>query len=296
MSLTLTIAICTYNREELLTHCLDSLIPQLTADAELLVIDNGTKKVKTLIESYPEARYVSEDNTGLSFARNKAIAEAQGKWVMYIDDDAKSHKNLVAKALQHCKSNHLVFGGVYYPWYHYGQPKWHKVQYGSNSHNFEQAGILPKNEYLSGGIMCIHKDIFEQVGPFNTALGMTGTSIGYGEESELQDRMIKSNIARVYDDQLIIYHVVAAYKLNVQWFMNASKSRGVDMAKYQTGNKILNIAKQIIIGSAVFIKDLVRYTPQLVYKNYYIQNWKIDVLHKVYKRFGFVAQSINPEN
>ncbi|MDA8930276.1 MAG: glycosyltransferase family A protein [Bacteroidia bacterium] len=296
MSLTLTIAICTYNREELLTHCLDSLIPQLTADAELLVIDNGTKKVKTLIESYPEARYVSEDNTGLSFARNKAIAEAQGKWVMYIDDDAKSHKNLVAKALQHCKSNHLVFGGVYYPWYHYGQPKWHKVQYGSNSHNFEQAGILPKNEYLSGGIMCIHKDIFEQVGPFNTALGMTGTSIGYGEESELQDRMIKSNIARVYDDQLIIYHVVAAYKLNVQWFMNASKSRGVDMAKYQTGNKILNIAKQIIIGSAVFIKDLVRYTPQLVYKNYYIQNWKIDVLRKVYKRFGFVAQSINPEN
>ena len=296
MSLTLTIAICTYNREELLTHCLDSLIPQLTADAELLVIDNGTKKVKTLIESYPEARYVSEDNTGLSFARNKAIAEAQGKWVMYIDDDAKSHKNLVAKALQHCKSNHLVFGGVYYPWYHYGQPKWHKVQYGSNSHNFEQAGILPKNEYLSGGIMCIHKDIFEQVGPFNTALGMTGTSIGYGEESELQDRMIKSNIARVYDDQLIIYHVVAAYKLNVQWFMNASKSRGADMAKYQTGNKILNIAKQIIIGSAVFIKDLVRYTPQLVYKNYYIQNWKIDVLRKVYKRFGFVAQSINPEN
>jgi len=296
LSLTLTIAICTYNREELLTHCLDSLIPQLTADAELLVIDNGTKKVKTLIESYPEARYVSEDNTGLSFARNKAIAEAQGKWVMYIDDDAKSHKNLVSKALQHCKSNHLVFGGVYYPWYHYGQPKWHKVQYGSNSHNFEQAGILPKNEYLSGGIMCIHKDIFEQVGPFNTALGMTGTSIGYGEESELQDRMIKSNIARVYDDQLIIYHVVAAYKLNVQWFMNASKSRGVDMAKYQTGNKILNIAKQIIIGSAVFIKDLVRYTPQLVYKNYYIQNWKIDVLRKVYKRFGFVAQSINPEN
>ncbi|MBT6235117.1 MAG: glycosyltransferase family 2 protein [Bacteroidetes bacterium] len=296
MSLTLTIAICTYNREELLTHCLDSLIPQLTADAELLVIDNGTKKVKTLIESYPEARYVSEDNTGLSFARNKAIAEAQGKWVMYLDDDAKSHKNLVAKALQHCKSNHLVFGGVYYPWYHYGQPKWHKVQYGSNSHNFEQAGILPKNEYLSGGIMCIHKDIFEQVGPFNTALGMTGTSIGYGEESELQDRMIKSNIARVYDDQLIIYHVVAAYKLNVQWFMNASKSRGVDMAKYQTGNKILNIAKQIIIGSAVFIKDLVRYTPQLVYKNYYIQNWKIDVLRKVYKRFGFVAQSINPKN
>ena len=296
MSLTLTIAICTYNREELLTHCLDSLIPQLTADAELLVIDNGTKKVKTLIESYPEARYVYEDNTGLSFARNKAIAEAQGKWVMYIDDDAKSHKNLVAKALQHCKSNHLVFGGVYYPWYHYGQPKWHKVQYGSNSHNFEQAGILPKNEYLSGGIMCIHKDIFEQVGPFNTALGMTGTSIGYGEESELQDRMIKSNIARVYDDQLIIYHVVAAYKLNVQWFMNASKSRGVDMAKYQTGNKILNIAKQIIIGSAVFIKDLVRYTPQLVYKNYYIQNWEIDVLRKVYKRFGFVAQSINPEN
>ncbi len=82
MSVQITIAICTYNRKELLKRCLDSLLPQLTDQVEILVIDNGTHKVKTLVDLYSNIRYVSESNTGLSYARNKAIKEANGDWIL----------------------------------------------------------------------------------------------------------------------------------------------------------------------------------------------------------------------
>jgi glycosyltransferase involved in cell wall biosynthesis len=287
----ITIAICTYNREELLKHCLDSLLPQLNDKVEILVIDNGTQKVKSLADKYPSVKYVSEPNTGLSYARNKAIKEARGKWLLYIDDDAKSDKNLIETALMHCQENHKVFGGVYYPWYHYGQPKWYKQDYGSNSKNFAASGVLPNHEFLSGGIMCIHKSVFEVLGEFNTDLGMSGTKTGYGEESELQERMIKNNIPRVYDDALVITHVVADYKLSVDWHLQAYKKRGQDMAKYQAGSQLVNCASQIATGTFVFLKDLICYTPKLLGPNYYLENWKIDVLKKIYKRVGFISES-----
>ena len=291
MSITLTIAICTFNREELLKHCIESLIPQLTDNVELLVIDNGTTEVRGLVSQYAIIKYVSEANTGLSYARNRAILESNGSWIMYIDDDAKSDVNLVEIALKQCKANNKVFGGVYHPWYYYGEPKWYKQEYGSNAHNFTTTGNLPNDEFLSGGIICIHKDIFDQIGPFNTKIGMSGTKTGYGEESELQERMINKRIPRVYDSSLIIHHVVASYKLNVNWFLKSNKNRGEDMAKYQSGNKLINIAKQFVIGSLVFIKDLIVFTPKLFSKEYYITNWKIDILRKVYKRVGFISQT-----
>jgi glycosyltransferase involved in cell wall biosynthesis len=267
------------------------LLPQLNEKIEVLVVDNGTLKVKTLVDTYTGIRYISESNTGLSYARNRAIKEAQGDWILYIDDDAKSDEKLVETALMHCEKNHKVFGGVYYPWYHYGQPKWYKSEYGSNSKNFASNGVLPKHEFLSGGIICIHKSVFEEVGKFNTNLGMSGANAGYGEETELQERMIKNDIPRIFDDALVIHHVVADYKLSVEWHLQAHKKRGQDMAKYQNGNRLVNCISQVAVGTLVFLKDVIHYTPLLSTPNYYTENWQIDVLKKVYKRIGFISES-----
>lgn len=292
----LTIAICTYNRPDLLQICLSQITPQLNDKVELLVIDNGTTKVKNVVDQFSPVQYVSEENTGLSFARNRAIAEAKGEWIFYIDDDAKAKNDLVTIALEHCSQNHLVFGGVYLPWYHFGNPKWFKDSYASNKQNFAKPGILPSNEHLSGGVLAIHKKVFDQIGMFNTSLGMSGTTTGYGEESELQDRMIKANITRYYDDKLIIEHVVAAYKLSVDWFLQSNYKRGVDMAKYQKGFKPLNVLKETILLIAVLCLNVLQFTPKLLFtKDYYKENWQIDVLKKFYKRKGFIMQTIFPK-
>lgn len=290
----LTIAICTFNRAKLLTHCLDSIHPQVTPDVELIVIDNGKEKVNTICSKYDGLLYYTEDNTGLSYARNKAIEVSHGEYVLYLDDDAKAAPNFVEIALNACDEGYDIFGGVYHPWYHYGRPKWFKDEYASNKMPYTSTTKLSSGEYLSGGIMAYKKEVFKQIGLFHTDIGMIGTKVGYGEESELQDRARRHGLSLYYLPQLEMDHLVAKYKLSVNWFLKAYWKRGEDQAKHDKGNKFLKIIKALIIAVPLFVVDGLRNGIKLLMtKEYYFENWKIDTLKKFYKRMGYISQLIN---
>ncbi|MFY0644773.1 MAG: glycosyltransferase [Bacteroidia bacterium] len=292
----LSIAICTYNRPELLQHCLDAIYPQLTDEVELIVVDNGTTKVEELCNAFENLTYVTEDHTGLSFARNTAIRQSSGQYLLYLDDDAKADSNFVQIALDSCKTGYKVFGGVYLPWYHYGQPKWFKDEYASNRMKYTSTTALSKGEYLSGGVMCIKKEIFKQIGEFKTDIGMRGSIVGYGEESELQDRMRAQNIKLIYEPTLLISHVVAPYKLEVKWFLDSAFNRGIDMAKYRKGDPTWAIIRESMIAFTLLCKDaLVNGIKYLLNKSYYKENWHIDTYRKFYKRKGYIYQIINDQ-
>ena len=88
----LTIAICTRNRAERLARLLASLTrasPNPTVPSvELLVIDNGaTDHTREAVAAFPDARHVLEEKAGLNFARNRALAEARGQLLAFLDDD-----------------------------------------------------------------------------------------------------------------------------------------------------------------------------------------------------------------
>ena len=288
----LSIAICTYNRPELLKHCLDAIHPQIIEGTELLVIDNGSESVKDLVSTFRDVRYLRESQTGLSFARNRAIDEANGDVVLYLDDDALADPNLVQTALD-ASDRYEVFGGVYIPWYHFGQPKWYKESYASNRLPYTQDQALSQGEYLSGGIFAVKRDLLNRYKGFNTELGMIGMKVGYGEESDLQDRMRKDGIALIYIPNLIIQHVVAPYKLKVQWFLHSSYQRGKDEAKYLAGNRWISLIKAACIAVGLLIVDLLRSSLKLLFnRDYYTENWRIDSFRKLYKRMGYIYQLI----
>lgn len=294
MTAKLCIAICTYNRAELLPYCLDAIYPQLKENVELLVVDNGTEKVDELCKNYPKLSYIQEEQTGLSFARNTAVEHAQADYILFLDDDAKAYPNFVEESLRACACNYLIFGGVYHPWYHYGQPKWFKDEYASNKLTYTKDSELKEAEYLSGGIMAFHKSVFERIGNFITDIGMRGTQVGYGEESELQDRARKEGIKLMYIPELQMDHLVAKYKLSVNWFLKAYWNRGVDQAKYFKGIKFTAIIKELFIALVLLLKDgIVNSFKLIAQPNYYFQNWQIDSLKKLYKRIGYIYQLIN---
>ena len=88
---TLTVAICTRNRPEELLAALQSLERQEYPADEVLVVDNGCQReVRDLVDSmFPQARYIAERLPGLDFARNRALAEATGEVIAFLDDDAE---------------------------------------------------------------------------------------------------------------------------------------------------------------------------------------------------------------
>lgn len=86
-----TAAICTRARPEQLRRALESLGAQQVQPSEILVIDNAPEDDETrhcVTRTCPAAQYVVEPILGLDFARNRALAEAGGEIVAFLDDDA----------------------------------------------------------------------------------------------------------------------------------------------------------------------------------------------------------------
>lgn len=89
----ISIAVCTRDRTEQLRHSLGAFHNVSYEPVEILVVDNapradGTKQlVAKLSEEDPRIRYVREERPGLSWARNRSLAEARFDIVAFTDDD-----------------------------------------------------------------------------------------------------------------------------------------------------------------------------------------------------------------
>jgi ABC-type polysaccharide/polyol phosphate export permease/GT2 family glycosyltransferase len=89
---TVTVVVCTRNRHSTLPIALRSLACQKYPADEIIVVDNGCQEeTRSLVEDIlPNARYLQERYPGLDFARNRALVEASGEIIAFLDDDAEA--------------------------------------------------------------------------------------------------------------------------------------------------------------------------------------------------------------
>lgn len=109
MSVRLTIATACYNLNEVYLRAhIERILPQLTDETELILIDdcstNNTGEVcRDCVRSNDRVRYIRMDkNGGLSSVRNRSIEEAQGEWVFFADGDDLLSAYFVKTALRFC--------------------------------------------------------------------------------------------------------------------------------------------------------------------------------------------------
>ena len=87
----------TYNRAGMLKEAIESVLDQTYQDWELLVYDDGsTDETQALVQGYqmkdPRVWYERQSHTGLSgivALRNRALREARGPFIAFLDDDDK---------------------------------------------------------------------------------------------------------------------------------------------------------------------------------------------------------------
>lgn len=97
-TVTMTVAVCTRDRPELLARLLHSIAGQSREPHEVLIVDNApaSERTRELVRGkFPLCRYVREPVPGLDFARNRALREATGTVLAFIDDDAVAESNWV---------------------------------------------------------------------------------------------------------------------------------------------------------------------------------------------------------
>lgn len=81
-----------YNVEKYLSRCLDSIIAQTERDIEIICVDDGsTDSSPEILRGYAakdaRVRIVTQENKGLSGARNAGLDVFCGDWVMFVDSD-----------------------------------------------------------------------------------------------------------------------------------------------------------------------------------------------------------------
>jgi len=80
----------TYNRADLLPRAVSSVLAQTYPHWELIVWDDGsTDNTAEVVRSYGDerVRYFRNDNHGISYARNRAVENARGELLAFLDSD-----------------------------------------------------------------------------------------------------------------------------------------------------------------------------------------------------------------
>jgi glucosyl-dolichyl phosphate glucuronosyltransferase len=129
----ITVAICTWNRSELLKRTMSQMAEELfppRVDWELLVVNNNcTDDTESVVESFQgrlPIRQIVEQKQGLSFARNAAVSCASGDYILWTDDDVIVDSGWLA-AYESAFARYpeaAFFGGPIQPWFEGMPPRW----------------------------------------------------------------------------------------------------------------------------------------------------------------------------
>ncbi len=114
-----TIVVPLYNAEKYLDECLKCLITQTYSDIEIILVNDGsTDRTLDICEAYRKEdtriRIINQNNSGVSSARNRGVAEASGEYITFVDGDDTVSLELVEKLLAASKlfSADFVFSGI----------------------------------------------------------------------------------------------------------------------------------------------------------------------------------------
>jgi glycosyltransferase involved in cell wall biosynthesis len=223
----LTVAVCTRARPELLAACLRSVLalrPDDPADPrhfDVLVVDNDPPDDATerLVAGLPGVRYAREPRPGLDFARNRALAEATGTWTAFLDDDVTVDTGWL-EGLEEAVAEHpdaASVTGLVLPLELTTQAQItfeRRGGFGRGCRKRRFAGAAgPDNPLypLGAGIfgagcnMVLRTEAVRALGGFDEALD-TGPPLPGGGDLDIWSRLARAGHSLVYEPRLLVFH------------------------------------------------------------------------------------------
>jgi glycosyltransferase involved in cell wall biosynthesis len=280
-----SVVVATYNRAELLSRNLDSLLAQTLpqTEYEIIVVDNNStdgtgELVKRIAAVNRCVKYVFEPEQGVSPARNRGCREARGTHVAFIDDDAFAAGDWLEMAVgcfRTVRPEPHAVGGPILGVYPEGRPRWFTDDLASYTWG-ERARFLDRDEAFYGSNMFVNREVFEQVHGFDHGLGPVGDSLFYGEEMLFFERLwaaLGPEARFYYSPEVRTFHVIPASRTTVGYAMryafvagqtNAKRSHGGDLGwKKRLG--LLGEHLRPIPGQVLLALKKLRYTRSIRY-------------------------------
>ena len=241
----LSVVICTYNRADLLPMALESMVRQSLdyASFEVIIVDNNSTDhsvdiARSFCSRYSHFRLICEPTQGLSHARNRGWHEACGTYVAFLDDDARADESWcerIVHAFTTITPQPSAVGGQIRPEFQSPPPAWYMDSFevrswGEKAHFLDSASACFG---FSGSNMAFPKKILAQIGGFSSDLGIVGTTLRMGEESDLSSRIYRELPYFWYDPQIFVYHWTPDRNFTVSYRFKRLYQNGVFDAYYQ---------------------------------------------------------------
>jgi glycosyltransferase involved in cell wall biosynthesis len=238
----LSVAICTRNRAELLRRTLECMASTLRVPAgirwELLLVDNGstdhTPDVTRDFAGRLPVRCLSQPRPGLSGARNLAVSEASGDYIVWTDDDVEvdvAWLEAYAAAFRRWPGA-AVFGGVISPLFpDAALPDWLREIWPYVASAYAVCDLGPAEAPLApdrlpyGANMAIRM-AEQRRHPFSPVLGNCGAARVGGEESAVMRAILASGAEGWWVPGARVLHVLPRERLTMEYLRAYYFGRG----------------------------------------------------------------------
>lgn len=231
----ISICICTCRRINGLIKALDSLrnlkIPD-GVNVEVVIVDNDSigsarDTVCVMSESFPfPLRYFLELNRGVSYARNRCVAESTGEWVAFIDDDEFVEDTWLFEFWNCARKESAdgVFGPVIAS-FSEPPPLW-VLSSGAHERARYPTGSLMKWRDCRSGNVLVRRSLFLFNGGFDPRFAASG-----GEDSDFFWRCLQAGAHFVWCDTACVHETVPANRVSRKWMLKRAFNGGRNFAR-----------------------------------------------------------------
>jgi glycosyltransferase involved in cell wall biosynthesis len=190
-----SIVIATYNRENLITRAIDSVVNQDTNDWELIIVDDCSldktfDRIKSFFSDERIFYFKTKKNSGVAKARNLGISKSIGRYITFLDSDDEYKKNHLSVRYDLLENQNidLLHGGV--------EIIGNRKVPDKNDKN----KLIDISKCIIGGTFFINSNIDENLKLFDE-------KIDYSEDSELFEKFTRKNMKiQKTDYQTYIYY------------------------------------------------------------------------------------------
>jgi succinoglycan biosynthesis protein ExoM len=269
------VCICTFKRAKLLTQLLTALVNQRTRGLftfSVVVADNDSmQSARPVVDAFSSrallpVTYCVEPEQNLALVRNKALENADGDYIVFIDDDEFPADDWLYNLLRSQMENGVagVLGPVN-PSYEGAPPSWVLKGKFFDRPNHATGYKLSWSECRTGNVL-FRKSILEGVDmPFRPEFHSAG------EDMDFFRRMIDKGCTFIWCRDAIVYEVVPESRCNRTFLLKRALLRGSNFRKHPT-DRLKNLLRSLIavpsytlalpilllFGQHLFLKYLVK--------------------------------------
>jgi succinoglycan biosynthesis protein ExoM len=268
-----TVCICTFKRPALLKRALEAVAAQRNSGRfvfSVVVADNDRREsarevvARVRHASSMDLSYCVEPEQNIALARNKALANARGTFVAFIDDDEIPAPDWLETMLKVCDTYgaHGVLGPVR-PLFDQRPPAW-LVRSGLCERQEHKTGVwLDWGQTRTGNVLFRREILDGMTMPFRAEFG------NGGEDQDFFRRLMARGCRFVWGNEGIVYEVVPPERCTRRYFLERALLRGQNEKLLLSGRSVAKSVVAVplygvfipfasILGQHAFMKYAVR--------------------------------------